>query len=167
MKGKLFGITILLAFLLASPSLFAQTVGYTHKALAAEGCSMKYSISKLDSAYYIIATVKSDRLTFLKEPVLMIRTFNDDVIKITGSNIGNGSESGGVLVGNVVVPITEISSTAQFPVTPEQLEMIKSGVAKIRLSTTPIVHEKSFRKDKIGAKLYKFYINVKEKDDTF
>ena len=128
---------------------------------------MEYSVSKLDSAYYIIATVKSARLTFLHESVLMIRTFNDDVIKITGVNIGDGSKTTGICAGNVIVPVTEIRSTAQFPVTPEQFEMIKSGVAKIRLSTTPIVHEKSFKKDKIGAKLYKFYINAKEKDDTF
>ena len=35
----------------------AQTVGYTYKPLVAEGCSMRYSISKQDTIYYIIATV--------------------------------------------------------------------------------------------------------------
>lgn len=39
----------------------AQTVGYSYKPLAAEGCSMKYSVTRQDSVYYIIATVKSDR----------------------------------------------------------------------------------------------------------
>ena len=28
----------------------AQTVGYTYKALAAEGCTMKYSVAKQDTA---------------------------------------------------------------------------------------------------------------------
>ena len=29
----------------------AQTVGYTYKALAAEGCSMKYNVAKQDTSY--------------------------------------------------------------------------------------------------------------------
>ena len=161
-------LSFCLCLLLGCASVFAQTVGYTHKALAAEGCSLEFSVSRLDSAYFIIATVKSDRLTFLNEPVMMLRTFNDDVLKITGFNLGNGAtSSGGYVVNNVVIKSTEIRSTAQFPVTPEQFEMIKSGVAKIRLTTAPIVHEKSFKKDKIGEKLYKFYVEARDKDDTF
>ena len=34
----------------------AQTVGYTYKALAAEGCNMKYSVAKQDTMYSIVAT---------------------------------------------------------------------------------------------------------------
>lgn len=145
----------------------AQTVGYTHKPLAAEGCSMKYSIAKQDSVYSIVVTVKSDRLQFLANPTLMIRTFNDDVLKLSGAHIGDGSETGGIVIGNVVCPVTEISSTAQFYVTPEQMEQIKEGVKKVRISTTPIVHEKTFSSDKIGKKLYKFYLKAKEKEDDF
>ena len=56
-------------------SVNAQTVGYTYKALAAEGCNMKYSIAKQDSDYLIIATVSSDRMTFLNGPTMKIKTF--------------------------------------------------------------------------------------------
>ena len=37
----------------------AQTVGYTYKALAAKGCNVKYSVSKQNNKYYIIAMVTS------------------------------------------------------------------------------------------------------------
>lgn len=50
----------------------------------------------------------------------------------------------------VVIPITEISSTAQFWITPQQFEILNEGVAKIRLSMTPMNHERTFKKDKIG-----------------
>lgn len=145
----------------------AQTVGYTYKPLAAEGCSMKYSVTKQDTTYYIIATVKSDRLSFLKEPIMLIKNFDGKVIKLYGSNIGNGSETSGVLIGNIVCPITEINSTAQFMITPEQFESIKNGISKVRLSTTPIEHEREFTKDKIGKKLYQFYLKQRDKDDNF
>ena len=159
-------LLIILMMLLALTSK-AQTVGYTYKPLAAEGCTMRYSISKQDTLYYIIATVKSDRLKFLKESTMMIRTFNGEVIKLEGALIDNDTQSVGVMSGDIMIPIAEISSTAQFIVTPIQLESLKVGVAKVRLSTIPITHERSFKKDKIGEKLYELYLKEKNKDDNF
>jgi len=145
----------------------AQTVGYTYKALAAEGCSMKYSVAKQNDKFYIIATVSSDRMKFLKESVMMVRTPNGDVIKFSGELIDNGTESAGIVSGNMVIPITSIISTAQFEVTPEQFELLKDGIIKVRLTTTPIEHEREFKKDKIGKKLYEFYLDAKNKEDNF
>ena len=163
---KLFCIW-LVTFVIGIHGLPAQTVGYTYKALAAEGCTMKYSVAKQDSSYYIIATVRSDRMTFLSEPTMKVRTFDDEVITFTGTAIGNGSQSAGIVSGNIIIPVTEISSTAQFKVTPDQFESIKSGIAKVRLDMTPMNHERTFKKDKIGKKLYQFYLKAKPQDDNF
>ena len=145
----------------------AQTVGYTYKALAAEGCSMKYSVSKQDSIYSIIASVSSDRMHFLNEPTMKIRTFTGKYLELRGTVLGHGSQSAGVISGNIIIPITEISSMAQFRVTPQQFEILNEGVAKIRLSMTPMNHERIFKKDKIGKKLYQFYLKEKQKDENF
>ncbi len=148
-------------------NLSAQTVKYTYKAFAAEGCNMEYGVVKQDSSYFIIATVRSDRMRFLNDPTMMIRTFNDSVFTLSGVLLGNGSESAGVVYGNFVIPVTEISSTAQFSITPEQFEEIKIGISKIRLSMTPMNHERTFSSDKIGMKLYQFYLKVKSQNDNF
>ncbi len=160
-------LTCMLVVLLCCFVSRAQTVGYSYKPLAADGCSMKYIVTRQDSVYYIIAIVKSDRLTFLKESTMLIKNFDGEVIKLQGSLISNGSESAGVLIGNIVCPVTEISSTAQFKITPEQFEKINDGIAKVRLSTIPIEHERTFRKDKIGKKLYLFYLKERNKDNNF
>lgn len=128
---------------------------------------MKYSIAKHENQYYIIATVSSDRLQFLSESTMLIRTTNGEVLKLSGELMNNRSESAGIVSGNMVLPVTSIISSAQFSITPEQLEMIKSGVIKIRLSTTPIEHEREFTKDKIGKKLYEFYLNIRDKNNDF
>ena len=146
---------------------FAQTVGYSYKLLAKEGCEMKYSVAKQDTSYFIIATVTSDNMRFLSEPSMKIRTFNDEVITLSGVLLGNDSETAGFIYGNFVIPITEKSSTAQFKITPQQLEALKNGVSKIRLSMSPMNHERTFKKDKIGGKLYKFYLKAKARDDDF
>lgn len=168
MKSNI-GVQIILSIVLTmcSVNINAQTVGYTYRPLAAEGCNMKYSVVKQDTAYYIIATVKSDRLNFLKESTMLLKTFDGEVIKLYGSQIGSGSETAGIVSGNIVLPVTEISSTAQFKISPQQFELLKKGVAKIRLSTIPIEHERTFAKDKIGKKLYQFFLKQKNKDNDF
>lgn len=160
-------IFVCLILLIISYQSNAQTVGYTYKALAAEGCNMKYSVAKQDTMYSIVATVRSDRMNFLSEPTMKIRTFSGKYLELKGTVIGNGSQSAGIISGNVVIPITEISSTAQFRITSQQFEILNEGVAKIRLSMTPMNHERTFKKDKIGKKLYQFYQKEKQKDENF
>ncbi|NDV56586.1 hypothetical protein D0T85_00430 [Bacteroides sp. 519] len=145
----------------------AQTVGYTYKPLTVKGCHIKYSIAKQDTSYYIIATVKSDRLNFLKESTMLLKNFDGEILKLHGNLIRSGSESAGIISGNLVIPVTEISSTAQFRISPAQFELFKKGIAKVRLSTIPIEHERTFTKDKIGKKLYQFFLKQRNKDNDF
>jgi len=160
-------IAIFVLLGLSISNAMAQTVGYTYRPLAAEGCNMQYSIAQQNGEYFIIATVKSDRLTFLKESSFWLKTTDGEIIKLQGEVIGGGSESAGIVSGNIVIPITEISSTAQFRISEEELEKLNQGIIKVRLSTTPIEHERTFKKDKVGKKLYQFYQKKKMKDDDF
>ena len=146
----------------------AQTVRYLHKPLSAEGCHVEYNVSKQDSLYYIIATVTSDRLIFLDNPTMKIRTFKDDVITLEGDAIGNrNGASFGYSVGNVGISQSEIKSTAQFYITLDLFLLLKDGVAKVRLSMRPMNHERTFKKDKIGVALYQLYLDAKDQDDNF
>lgn len=145
----------------------AQTVGYTYRALAAKGCNMQYSVAKQNNKFYIITTIQSDRMIFLKESTMMVRTAAGEVMKFSGELIGNNTESAGIVSGNMVIPVSSIISTAQFEVSPEQFELLKNGIIKVRLTTSPIEHEREFKKDKIGKKLYKFYLDAKNKEDDF
>lgn len=164
---KIIKIILLLFCVILGLNAKAQTVGYIYKAFAAEGCSMEYSVTKQDTIYSIVATVCSDRMNFLAEPTMKIRTFTGKYLELRGTVIGNGSQSTGIISGNIVIPITEISSTAQFSITSQQFEILNEGVAKIRLSMTPMNHERTFKKDKIGKKLYQFYLKEKQKDENF
>ncbi len=159
---------ILLFALFACCTSYAQTVGYTYKALAAKGCNVRYGVAKQDSTYYIFVTIKSDRIVFLQQSTMLLKTFDGDVIKLYGGlNSTSSTTAGGHVTGNVVTTSTEICSMAQFETSPEQFELIKNGIAKVRLSTIPIEHERAFSKDKIGKKLYQFYLKQRDKDDSF
>lgn len=147
---------------------FGQTVRYTYKPLAAEGCDVQYSVSKQSNSYFIIVTVQSDRMKFLTDATMTLKTFNNNVVTLKGTLLDTRvGSTAGVVVGNMVYPVTSIHSTAQFEITEEQFEYFNEGIAKIRLSTIPIEHERSFRKDKIGNRLYKSYQAAKDSEFSF
>ena len=132
----------------------AKSVSYTHKPIAAEGLQ-------------IIVTVKSDRLVFGDSPIMMLKNFKGEVLKLDGINLQSRSESSGVLINNIVVPITELSALAQFPVNKEDIPFFESGISKVRLSTVPIVHEKEFSTDVIGAYLLSALKKASSAEDDF
>ena len=70
----------------------------------------------------------------------------------------------GVVIGNVVVSSNNSVGMAQFELTDEQVEMLNTGVIKVRLTTTPFVHEREFTKDKIGKRLYKAFSKQKNEE---
>lgn len=113
---------------------------------------MEFFVTKQDTSYFIVACMASEKLLFLKEPTMLLKTFDGDVLKLSGNNIGMNSHSSGIISGNIVIPISVLNSMTQFEVTPEQFELIKKGISKIRISTVPIEHERTFNKDKIGKK---------------
>lgn len=163
MKHFLLSIICLITF----SSAVAQSVGYTYKALAAEGCSVKYSALWQDGQPYIVVVVSSDRLVFNDTPIMMMRLFNGELIKSEGKAVNTTTSQGGRIIGKVVVPDTELQVTAQFPITKQQVDMLYNGVAKIRITTLPLTHERTFKRDKIGEKLYYFFQEGAQSEDDF
>jgi len=163
MKKILFTLTLCICAIMS----YAQDASYTYKPLAKEGCRVEYSALKQDNKSYIIVSVRSDKgLCFVNDPVMMLRTGSNEVIKLTGTNMGSRKESSsGVVIGNVVVSSNNSVGMAQFELTDEQVEMLNTGVIKVRLTTTPFVHEREFTKDKIGKRLFKAF--SKQKNEEF
>jgi Ni,Fe-hydrogenase I large subunit len=149
--------------------LLLCTIGLTTQAQEyfVDGYTFTYGVAKQDSLYSIVATVKSNCMVFLKDPIMKIRTFSDELIELKGTVISNASENGGTIVNNVILADTDISSIAQFWITPDQLELLQHGIAKIRLTMTQSNHEKQFKKDKIGKALYHCYQLAIQDDETF
>jgi len=117
---------------------------------------------------YIVVSVQSDRLVFSDNPTMMVRFFNtDQILLLSGKKMDAISSSGAVMVGNVFVPYTETKAMAMFRVTEQRMEFFKLGVERVRLSTLPITHDRTFNYDKIGVQLYQNYLSVKKKAQDF
>lgn len=146
-------------FLFSPLTLSAQDASYTYRPLAKEGCRVEYTALRQNGKAYISVSVKSDEgLCFVDSPMVMIRTSDKEVIKVTGKNLGIREENGSSLViGNDVQHFGRHAGMAMFEVSEEQIKHIGTGIIKIRLSTLPFIHEREFSKDKIGKKLYKAF----------
>lgn len=154
-------IRIALLFALASCAT-PKMVSYTHKRITAEGCEVGYSALKKGGELFIVAQLTSDRLVFADSPLLKIRTFKGEVLELSGVALASRSEHGAVLSGPVVVPYSTQKAMAQFKIDSSQVAALADGVMKVQMSTVPIVHEKTFRRDKIGKKLHEMLTSASE-----
>ncbi len=148
--------------------LQAQSVSYTYRPFADEGCFVTYTPSFIGDTAYIVVNIRSDRLVFNDNPIMMVRFFNtNQIIQLTGKKLDATSNDGAILVGNVLVPFSEVKAMAMFKVSEQEMELFKCGVERIRLSTFPITHDRTFHKDKIGIPLYMDYQIAKQKAQNF
>lgn len=161
---KVFPLLLLLVLAACGP---AKSVSYTHYPLAPEGCTVSYSALQSNGQLFIIVTVKSDRLVFGNEPVMMLKNFDGEVLKLSGQNLQTQSETAGVFVNNIMFPVPELSAIAQFPTGRSDIGFFRSGISKVRLTTVPIIHEKSFTQDKIGSYLFRELIKAYGSEENF
>ncbi len=161
-------ILLLLLFFTILVHLQAQSVSYTYKPFSAEGCTVSYTPVFVGDTTYIVVGVQSDRLMFSDNPTMMVRFFKtDQILQLSGKKMDATSSSGAVMVGNVFVPYTEVKAMAMFRVSEQEMESFKLGVERIRLSTLPITHDRTFNNDKIGMPLYQNYQSEKKKAQDF
>ena len=123
----------------------------------AKGCKYTYNIAVQDSSCFVIVSFESGNNTFSAEPIMMLKTFNGEVISLQGITLEGKTSTYGIMSGSFMIPISTHRSMAQFPIRQQDIEKLNNGISKIRISTVPQVHEKEFKKDKIGQKLYTMY----------
>lgn len=175
MKRISFILTVVFACVLSScgtPYRVTESkyqVGYVYRPLAEEGCEVTYSAVKEHDGLYIVASVLSENLKISENPVLMLKNFNGDLIRLVGKEVSTQTEGGyGVTftgyypIMGVTVIGSEINAMAKFKIDESQLNLLLCGIQKIRLSTIPITHEITFKDDEIGNKLYDRLMAAKE-----
>lgn len=161
MKNKLL---VCILMLLISNVLFAKkrNTGYCYKELSSVGICCTFSIIK-DSVTYLVLETQSHTNVLDAKPKIQIRFFNDDTITLCSENVQTNNNTtvmpsvGGLSAGS----INSVISRAKFPLKDGDIEKFALGIKKIRISTIPNVHEREFKKDKIGYKIYKLYLNAK------
>ena len=153
---KNFLLILMAAFIFCCQESYA--LSYSKK-----GNRYSYSITKKDSIYLLVVSITGEKVVLPPNPELKLKTLGDDVITLNGELIGQDAQNGGMIMYGMIIPLHQITVSAQFVVDKAVMEKIGSGISKVRLSTAP-QHECEFKKDKIGKKLYEMFLNL-SKDD--
>ena len=120
--------------------------------------NVKINLSTENDSTFLTLILTSERLKMSDSPKLLLRFMDDSVLSLDGYMQGSTNKSGGaVMIGNTAVAINHFITEAKFPITKDQIEQFSKGIKKLRLNTSPKYHEKEWRKDKIGKKLFAKY----------
>ena len=142
-------------------------VSYRYKIFSECGCTVNMAAIMHKGNKTLLVQVVSEKLMFDDNPVLMLKNDKGEIIQLNGSTLNSKSESSGVLVGSFIIPYTRNVASAIFPITDEQVDFLQNGISKIRLSTLPFTHERDFKKDKVGKRLYSKFKNLQIQENDF
>ena len=120
--------------------------------------NVKINVSTENDSTFLTLIITSERLKFSDRPKLLLRLMDDSVISLDGIILSASNKSeGAVMIGYTAVAISHYITEAKFPITKDQIERFSKGIKKLRLNTSPEYHEKEWRRDRIGKKLFAKY----------
>ena len=147
----------LLSFCLLVISIAAQAQA-SYGDLFLVDYNVKINVSTENDSIFLSLIMTSASQKMTDEPKLLLRLMDDTVISLDGRLLSSTSKSDGAyMIGYVAVASNHFITEAKFSISKEQMEQFAKGIKKLRLNTSPEFHEKSWRRDKIGRKLYDKY----------
>ena len=148
-------LLLLLCLLVSSLAVQAQA---SYGDLFLVDYNVKINVSTENDSIFLTVIMTSASQKMTDEPKLLLRLMDDTIISLDGRLLGSTSKTDGAyMIGSVAVASNHFITEAKFPITKEQMEQFAKGVKKLRLNSSPKFHEKSWRRDKIGKKLYDKY----------
>lgn len=129
-------------------------------------CRVSLDINGTDSALSLSVKMSAEFISIDSRPILLIKLFDDTVMELHGVLIQNNNEvTGAYIVGSEYSAFASVSDTkvsyAEFPISEDQVYLFATGIKQLRLTTSPRVHDKHWRKDRIGHRLYQRYLEKK------
>lgn len=151
--------TLLLALLLILGSAYCRAKVKYSGMYSGYMYRITISVSTEDNEAFLSVHLEDESRSIIEEPKMLVKLMNDSVITLDGKLLNSIIVSrAGVVVSNVMLPIGSYISDAKFPISHEQISQFGQGIKKLRLNTTPKYHEKEWKKDKIGKKIYEEYL---------
>ena len=147
---------IIILFISALTNQVMAQASYGDKAWGSY--NMKITVTTNNDSVFLNIVYSDEKRKLVDSPKLLIKLMDDEVISLDGRLLGNMNKSdGGVVISGIYVASSHFISEAKFPITGDQISRFSKGIKKIRLNTSPKYHEKAWKKDKIGKKLYESY----------
>ena len=121
--------------------------------------NLSISLSRQGDGYLLTLQLRATDRRFLPESTLWLRTFDDQMIQLSGKLIDNEVQLSVKDESVSGYPKRRMVATAVYPITRAQLSR---GVKQLRLSTIPMTYDVLFDRDRIGQTLYRLFLAQEE-----
>lgn len=150
----LFGLMGLLVCLTSSGQ---KAVSYVHDPFSDEGCIVIMAPALSEDKACLVVSVQSEQLALPDQVRLEMESMDGQQMVLEGMSLGQISRLGRAPASGIMHPEGMENNAAQFDMDGAAIRFLEKGIRRVRLSTQPTVHEKAFKKDKIGKKLFKAF----------
>ena len=124
--------------------------------------NLSMSLSRQGDGYLLTLQLRATDRRFLPESTLWLRTFDDQMIQLSGKLIDNEVQLSVKDESVSGYPKRRMVATAFYPITRAQLSQLSRGVKQLRLSTIPMTYDVLFDRDRIGQALYNLFLAQEE-----
>lgn len=124
--------------------------------------NLSMSLSRQGDGYLLTIQLRATDRRFLPESTLWLRTFEDQMIQLSGKLIDNEVQLSVKDESVLGYPKRRMVATAVYPITRAQLSQLSRGVKQLRLSTIPMTYDVRFERDRIGKALYNLFLAQEE-----
>ena len=124
--------------------------------------NLSISLSRQGDGYLLTLQLRATDRRFLPESTLWLRTFDDQMIQLSGKLIDNEVQLSVKDESVSGYPKRRMVATAVYPITRAQLSQLSRGVKQLRLSTIPMTYDVRVDRDRIGQALYNLFLAQEE-----
>lgn len=139
------------------PGQAQKAVSYVHDPFGEQGCVVIMVPAISGQMACLVVSVQSESLSFGDEVMLEMEAMDGERTALEGLSLGRLLKLGLTPASGIIHPEGMERQTAQFYLDGASIRFLEKGVRSIRLDTRPAAHEKTFKKDKIGKKLFKAF----------
>ncbi len=127
----------------------------------------EFNAYRFDNQNFIIMTFKDkDDVRLSNDAVLKLEITGGKVIRLQGTDGNKASKTNAVNWGaGIMTGSTSDVHYVIFPISAEQIALLKQGVTKIVINSVPELFQKSYKKDKLGAALSLQFESLKDEMD--
>lgn len=112
---------------------------------------------------YIIMSFKDDEDDYriIASPVIRMKLFDNSILELCGDDKSQETKTNSTAWGfGFASGSVNNVHYAMFPISTEQIGLLKKGIKKIAINTIPNVYVKEYKEDKVGKAIIESFANL-------
>ena len=134
-----------------------KAVSYVHDPFGEQRCIVIMAPALSMETACLVVSIQSEQISFSDQVHMELESLDGQLMVLEGMSLAHLMRLGQTPASGIILPEGMERQTAQFTMDGKAIRFLEKGISRVRLNTQPSLHEKTFKKDKIGKKLFKAF----------